>query len=271
MGGFENQFTAFKEFVNELTKTFKYGRNNIALEKVEKGDQYTISKKVDYPFDYQALKADVIKFSNTEATEDIIKGIKSFGMSGYGESIEVNFDDEKEVVVITIKKADPSIEKKFELVKENTKIAYDLNAKEVTLYQIRALKDFTCPFKLNPDGEILDTTLIKKGDLGGYVEKEENLSHEGGCWIFKDGEVRDNARVEGNARVTGRSLVKENAIVKGYSYLRSSAYVYGNAVLDGCTQLKGFAVVLSFVLITTMTDHSAIELHLENDSGIYLE
>lgn len=112
MGDFENQFDAFKEFVNELTKTFKYGRNNIALEKVEKGDQYTFSKKVDYPFDYQTLKTDVIKFSNTEATEDTIKGINSFGMSGHGESIEVNFDDEKETVVITIKKAEFSIEKK---------------------------------------------------------------------------------------------------------------------------------------------------------------
>ena len=106
MGDFENQFDAFKEFASELTKTFKYGRNNIALEKVEKGDQYTISKKVDYPFDYQALKADVIKFTNTEITEDIIKGIDSFGMSGHGESIEVNFDDEKETVVVTIKKAE---------------------------------------------------------------------------------------------------------------------------------------------------------------------
>lgn len=106
MGDFENQFTAFKEFVNELTKTFKYGRNNIALEKVEKGDQYTISKKVDYPFDYQALKADVIKFSNTEATEDIIKGINSFGMTGYGESIEVNFNDEEETVKIIFRQYD---------------------------------------------------------------------------------------------------------------------------------------------------------------------
>ena len=103
MGDFENQFTAFKEFVNELTKTFKYGRNNIALEKVENGEQYTLSKKVDYPFDYQSLKTDIIKFSNTKATEDINKGIESFGMTGSGESIEVNFNDEEEIVIITIK------------------------------------------------------------------------------------------------------------------------------------------------------------------------
>lgn len=135
MGDFENQFDAFKEFVNELTKTFKYGRKNIALEKVEKGDQYTFSKKVDYPFDYQALKTDIIKFSNTEATEDIIKGINSFGMSGHGESIEVNFDDEKEVVVITIKKAESSIEKKQKC------LSYSLSGQESIIYFILIVKE----------------------------------------------------------------------------------------------------------------------------------
>ena len=135
------------------------------------------------------------------------------------------------------------MEKKFELVKENTKIAYNSNGEEITLYQIRALREFTCPYKLNPDGEILDQTLVKKGDLGGYVEKEENLSHEGGCWIFEEAEVRDNARVEENARLVGRSLVKDNAVIKGYSCLATNAYVWGNAVLDGATQMKGYVSI----------------------------
>ncbi len=135
------------------------------------------------------------------------------------------------------------MEKKFELVKKNTKIAYDSNGEEITLYQIRALRDFTCPFKLNPDGEILDQTLVKKGELGGYIQKEENLSHEGDCWIFEDSEVRGNARVEGNARLVGRTLVRDNAVVKGYSCLSASAYVWGNAVLDGCTQMKGMVSI----------------------------
>lgn len=131
------------------------------------------------------------------------------------------------------------MDKKFELVKENTRISYDINNKEITLYQIRALKDFTCPFKLSPDTGILDETFITKGTLGGWVQKEENLSQENGCWIFKEAIVRDNARVEGNARVVGRSLVKDNAVVKGYSCLKDGSYVYDNAVLDGCTNMKG--------------------------------
>ena len=40
---------------------------------------------------------------------------------------------------------------------------------EYGLYRIRALRD------------IVKT--IEKGDLGGLVEGEHNLSHEGDCWI----------------------------------------------------------------------------------------
>lgn len=135
------------------------------------------------------------------------------------------------------------MEKKFELVKESARNTRNSNAEEITVYRIRALRDFTCPFKLRPDGEILDTTLVKKGDLGGWVEKEENLSQEDGCWIFNDAQVRENARVEGNARITGRSFIRGNAVVKGYSYLSGSANVYGNAVLDDCTRMDGMVSI----------------------------
>lgn len=48
-------------------------------------------------------------------------------------------------------------DKKYELAKEDTKTFTDGG----TIYRIRALKDF---------GD------VKAGDLGGYIEKEENLS-----------------------------------------------------------------------------------------------
>ena len=38
---------------------------------------------------------------------------------------------------------------------------------------------------------------VKKGDIGGYVESESNLSQEDSCWVYGD------ARVSGNARVCG--------------------------------------------------------------------
>jgi len=61
-----------------------------------------------------------------------------------------------------------------------------------TLHQIKAVADF---------GE------VKAGDLGGWIEKEENLSQGGACWVggnaqvWGDAQVYDNAQVCDNARV----------------------------------------------------------------------
>jgi hypothetical protein len=38
---------------------------------------------------------------------------------------------------------------------------------------------------------------IKAGDLGGFIEHEDNLSHHGNCW------VGINARVWGKAQIYG--------------------------------------------------------------------
>ena len=42
---------------------------------------------------------------------------------------------------------------------------------------------------------------VEAGELGGYVEKEDNLAQNGNAWVFDDAEVYGNARVCGNARV----------------------------------------------------------------------
>lgn len=257
MNDIEEQYEKARAYLLSIIDNKKNKAMTKTRESLEntRGTRYTFFKDKENPaqleeFHYPSFKEDMIqelnKITNGECriSKRQPSTILGQGMASKTESIDIKYDDEKETIEIIFRQYKPKeLKKKFELVKENTKTVRNYKAEEVTLYRIRALRDFTCPFKLNPDGEILDTTLIKKGQLGGWVEKEENLSHEGGCWIFEDGEVRDNARVEDNARIVGRSLVKENAIVKGYSYLRSSAYVYGNAVLDGCTQLKGFASI----------------------------
>ncbi|EJF79631.1 hypothetical protein [Bartonella doshiae] len=87
-----------------------------------------------------------------------------------------------------------------------------------TLYRIQALKDFAD---------------VKAGDLGGFIEKVDNLSHEGNCWVynealvFKNGHVYENAKVFGNAIVAG--YVYGNAHVYGKAIIYDHAYVYDNA------------------------------------------
>ncbi len=72
---------------------------------------------------------------------------------------------------------------------------------------------------------ILPSKTKNMKSLGGYVEKEENLSQYGSAW------VSDNAWVSGNAQVYGNTWVCDNA------------HIYGNARVSGNADyiyLKGF-------------------------------
>ena len=87
--------------------------------------------------------------------------------------------------------------------------AYHTNDK--ILYRIQALKDF---------GD------VKKGDLGGFVQNEDNLSHKGDCWIYENAKVYGEAKVYENAKVYGEAKVYEKARVGGYALIRGNAKVF---------------------------------------------
>ena len=70
---------------------------------------------------------------------------------------------------------------------------------------------------------------VKIGDLGGYIEKEENLSQEGNAWVSGNAEVSGNAKVSGNTWVSGNAEVSGNAKVSGNAEVSGNAKVSGNA------------------------------------------
>ena len=98
--------------------------------------------------------------------------------------------------------------KKYELTEET----FTVFGK--TLYRIRAVRDFGS---------------VKTGEFGGYIEKEENLSHFGNAWIYGDAWVYGDARVSGNAWIYGDARVYGNAKVYGDARVSGNARVYGNA------------------------------------------
>ena len=97
-----------------------------------------------------------------------------------------------------------------------------------TVYRIEALRDFAD---------------VKKGDLGGWIEKEANLSQRGTCWVyndaavFNDAMVADSAIVAGQANVYGYAHVLDNALVTGHSR------VYDNALLENDVIITNYASV----------------------------
>jgi bacterial transferase hexapeptide repeat protein len=77
------------------------------------------------------------------------------------------------------------VNKKFELLPDDTITIFGIK-----LFRIKALISF---------GN------VEEGELGGYIEKEDNLS------VYGNAEVYGNARVYGNAWVSGDARVYGNA------------------------------------------------------------
>lgn len=94
------------------------------------------------------------------------------------------------------------------------------------------------------DGRILyQIQRVSDMTLGGFIEKESNLSQEGACWVADnawvygyatvrdDAQVYENALIFGNAQIFGKALVHGNAIIGGFVQIYDSAEVAGDAVL----------------------------------------
>lgn len=136
---------------------------------------------------------------------------------------------------------------KYELTDEKADISFNSNNPNyaapcrgvLRLRRIRALVD-------------IPRHGVKAGDLGGWIQREENLSQEGDAWVGGSAAValkavvKDNAVVYGSARVTS-SEISDNAEITGFGYVVSS-FVTGSAVARGSavvanSTLYGNAVV----------------------------
>ena len=106
--------------------------------------------------------------------------------------------------------------KKYELL-----VGDCLRAGDRTVYRIRALRDF---------GD------VRRGDLGGYIENESALAHDGEAWVQDvaqvygpNGRVGGNARIKGEAWILGR--VDGDAQICDLVVIAEHAHVGGHTVL----------------------------------------
>ena len=89
----------------------------------------------------------------------------------------------------------------------------------LNLYRIRATRD-------------IKRYGIKKGDLGGRVCSEDNLSHTGDCWITYNAialdysKVLDYSLLHDNAILCDNAIISFNAKVGGYSIIYSNTIIF---------------------------------------------
>lgn len=152
---------------------------------------------------------------------------------------------------------------------------------KVTLNRIRAIVDI-------PEAD------VKKGDIGGWIEKEENLS--GNAWVYdnskvygeakvydnakiKDGsEVRDSAKVFGDANIKNKSVVKYHASVFGnvlvnMSEVGGTSTLYGNAVITDESKIGDYACVHedAFIVKSSVYGYANVsgKVIVEGNSAVY--
>ena len=88
-----------------------------------------------------------------------------------------------------------------------------------TLFRIKALVSF---------GDVAE------GELGGFIERENNLDQSGDAWVCGDARVYGDAQVYGDARVCGDAQVFGDARVCGDARVYGDAQVFGDARVQNC-------------------------------------
>lgn len=120
------------------------------------------------------------------------------------------------------------MKKKYKLTEEI--IEYDGKK----LYRIEALKDFAH---------------IRKGDKGGYVESEANLSQYGNCWIDAEAKVYEKAKICGNTLVYGKAVVFGKAIASGEVEIYGDARIYGDTMICNKAKIYGNVIISGHTII----------------------
>lgn len=99
---------------------------------------------------------------------------------------------------------------KYELTKETKTLC------ETILYRIKALKDFSN---------------VKKGDLGGWIEKEENLSQEENAWVYGDAKVYGDAEINEENRIITGYINKDYKDIKSKLAIQLGVYPLNNKII----------------------------------------
>ena len=111
--------------------------------------------------------------------------------------------------------------KKYELLKDDT-----IQLANKTLYRIKAIKNFGG---------------IKAGTLGGYIQSEDNLSHDGNAWVRDNAVVCDKAIVRDSAVICCDAEIRDNAVIRDNAWICNNARICDNAIIRDSAMIRGNA------------------------------
>lgn len=117
------------------------------------------------------------------------------------------------------------MERKYEFTGLDRKI--NAAGRGVVVSQIRAVRSFGS---------------VKKGETGGWIGMEYNLSHNENAWVKDNAVVIDDSVVCGNAVVSGNALIEESSEISGNAVVCGNARVTA-AKISGNSRVSGYAEI----------------------------
>lgn len=112
------------------------------------------------------------------------------------------------------------------------------------------------------DGRILRRIYrLSDGLIGGWLESESNLSHDGECFVYDsacaygNSLVRDNARLRDNARMSGLVMLQDHAEVSGRAWATGKTVIRDRAVVTDRAWVGDEAVICD-------------EARIQDDAGV---
>lgn len=234
-------FNEIKIFVGTLLKKYHFTHD---ISETDKEGYYNVVYRYDLgDIDYEEVFKHITEFKQSNS------GIKSTGFSYNGEEISFEIDSEKKEITITCRFNQNG--KKYQILKDDFIKVHtfkscisdgEMSIVEIKLYRIQALKTFTKPGGYNP--------VVHVGELGGYVEAEDNLSQDGNCWLFDKARVKDGGKVLDDAIVCDKSLISKNSIIRGRSVIGGHCFVTNQSViidsrLEGNVTVTGYSIIHS--------------------------
>ena len=190
--------------------TFSYNKSKVELETYEE-----IKNKLIQEITTEEDFSDANQHKSSDVTEQLYFYTVTSEHNGSEESIHFSFDNNSRKIEIV--HAYPENFDKYCILEERKGF---LN-KEVN--RIMAMRSFL----------VRGHILVVMGDIGGYVEKEDNLSQKGNCWIDGDSMALDDSKISGDSYLHGHVLTIGNATVSGNAFIKDGCTVTGDAVIDG--------------------------------------
>lgn len=225
-------FNNVKIFVGELLKKYHFTHD---ISEADKEGYYNVIYSIGSIEDYEEVYKEIAEFKQSDSD------INSIGFSYNGEEISFDVNQEEKDITITCRFSQNG--KKYQILKDDFVKVHtfkscisdgEMSIVEIKLYRIQALKTFTKPGGYNP--------VVHVGELGGYVESEDNLSQEGSCWLFDKARVKDGGKVLDDAIVYDKCLVSKNSIIRGRSVVGGHCFVTNQSVIID-SKLEGNVIV----------------------------